>query len=186
MHRAALETTPKQTIPQKFGDKLINDVRTAESKLREFLSSSGSRTTLPDRVLPEPVVDESTKRKRTDSSMHPGGQATGLMAVPTFKDGALVETVATKAHDLGLSKGVKVVVDKTEFVVKELTQDLMTVVAQQPRTLRSSSTWEIWPRSRLSNRKPRKKRQTKHPMIACLEMHGRWWRSLMWRKAFVT
>lgn len=129
MHRAALETTPKQTIPQKFGDKLINDVRTAESKLREFLSSSGSRTTLPDRVLPEPVVDESTKRKRTDSSMHPGGQATGLMAVPTFKDGALVETVATKAHDLGLSKGVKVVVDKTEFVVKELTQDLMTVVA---------------------------------------------------------
>ena len=30
---------------------------------------------------------------------------------------------------MGLSKGVKVVVGKTEFVVKELTQDLMTVVA---------------------------------------------------------
>ena len=30
---------------------------------------------------------------------------------------------------MGLSKGAKVVVDKTEFVVKELTQDLMTVVA---------------------------------------------------------
>ena len=77
MHRAALETTPKETIPQKFADKLINDVRTAESKLRSFLPGS-SVTTLPDRVLPEPVVDESTKRKRTGSKMHPGGQATGL------------------------------------------------------------------------------------------------------------
>lgn len=136
MHRASLETKPKETIPKKFADKLINDVRIAESKLRSFLEG-GSLSTLPDRVLPEPVVDGNTKRKRGDSStLRPGGQATGLMAVPTFKDGALVETVATKAHDLGLSKGAKVVVDKVEFVVKELTQDLMTVAAtEEPQNL---------------------------------------------------
>ena len=136
MHKAALETQPKQTIAKQFADKLINDIRFAESKLRQFFQSS-SVTTLPDRVLPEPVFDESTKRKRGDSKLHPRGQATGMIAAPTFKDGVLVETVATKAHDLGLSKGAQVVLDKKTFVITELTQDRMTVADQEdPKIVR--------------------------------------------------
>lgn len=165
MHKAALETEPKKTIPKKFADKLINDVRSAESKLRSFLQGNGL-STLPDRALPEPVADETTttKRKRDDSSsLRPGGQATGLMAVPTFQNGVLVETVATKAHDLGLSKGAKVVVDKQEFVVTELTKDLMTVASiEEPKTVRPLKL-EDMDKVELAGNEKKKKKEGKPP-----------------------
>ena len=151
-------------MDKKYTDKLINDVRIAEVKLRSFLKSS-SLATLPDQVLPNPVADETMKKRKNDD-MHPGGhkpEKTGLIAVPTFKDGALVETVATKAHDLGLAKGCKVVLDGKVFVVTELAQDLMTVATKDDPKVERKLQLEHMAKVELAENDAKKKKVDKEP-----------------------
>ena len=67
--KAAAETKPKQTIEKEFSDKLLNDIRLAETKLRAFLEQ-GSKTGLPARVLEEPVQQKPKKNEAAGQSSY--------------------------------------------------------------------------------------------------------------------
>lgn len=101
---ASLKTTDISN--EQPAKALRNDVRLAETKLRDFLMAHGCGT-LPKRVLPEPDVDNADKKQSAPSGTD---LAPVMMAAPiSIKNGSVQETVATRAYDAGFAAGKEVV-----------------------------------------------------------------------------
>lgn len=102
---------------------LLGDLAVAESKLREFLAKHGAASLPPDRVHPEPAPVVGAKPQKP----HPGGRSSAVVAPLQVRDGRVLETVSTVAHDLGVGVGGSVLFQEKAYTVDSIAQDVMVI-----------------------------------------------------------
>jgi hypothetical protein len=87
----------------------LNAVRSAESKLRQFLSHKSSTVQLPDRMLPEQEVDPKEEQKNQKELDKTKTKASLSFAPVVYNaKGEAVEDNLLKARDLGMAVGSSV------------------------------------------------------------------------------